>query len=179
MEAPRLCTDVNPKVRDVDYREFEAIPSDTTLRKAWGIMRDRQIDTLPVASAEGWLEGVITVKDIATANMDVFDTDVLAKSRTTYRNILETLDGHMLVGSEDAVVEKGRIIVGAASPELLENSLQDGDIVILSNRYESQLCAIEMNASLIIVCQGATVGRTILKLAEENNVAVMSVPVDT
>lgn len=179
VEAPRLCTDVNPKVRDVDYREFEAIPSDTTLRKAWGIMRDRQIDTLPVASAEGWLEGVITVKDIATANMDVFDTDVLAKSRTTYRNILETLDGHMLVGSEDAVVEKGRIIVGAASPELLENSLQDGDIVILSNRYESQLCAIEMNASLIIVCQGATVGRTILKLAEENNVAVMSVPVDT
>lgn len=179
VEPPRLCTDVNPKVRDVDYREMDAIPSDTTLRKAWGIMRDRQIDTLPVASADGTLEGVITVKDIAYANMDVFDTDVLAKSRTTYRNILETLDGHMLVGSEDAVVEKGRIIVGAASPELMENSLQEGDIVILSNRYESQLCAIEMNASLIIVCQSATVGRTILKLAEDNNVAVMSVPVDT
>lgn len=179
VEVPRLCTDVNPKVRDVDYREFEAIPSDTTLRKAWGIMRDRSIDTLPVVNAEGYLEGVITVKDIATANMDVFDTDVLAKSRTTYRNILETLNGHMLVGSEDAVVEKGRIIVGSASPELMENSLQEGDIVILSNRYESQLCAIEMNASLIIVCQSATVGRTIIKLAEENNVAIMSVPVDT
>ncbi len=179
VEPPRLCTDVNPKVRDVDYREFEAIPSDTTLRKAWGIMRDRSIDTLPVTAADGTLEGVITVKDIATANMDVFDTDVLAKSRTTYRNILETLSGHMLVGSEDAVVERGRIIVGSASPELMENSLQEGDIVILSNRYESQLCAIEMNASLIIVCQSATVGRTILKLAEENNVAIMSVPVDT
>lgn len=179
VEAPRLCTDVNPKVRDVDYREFAAIPSDTTLRKAWGLMREKQIDTLPVATAEGVLEGVITVKDIAYANMDVFDTDILAKSHTTYRNILETLDGHMLVGSEDAVVEKGRIIIGASSPELMENSLKEGDIVILSNRYESQLCAIEMNASLIIVCQGATVGRTILKLAEDNNVAVMSVPVDT
>ncbi len=179
VEAPRLCTDVNPKVRDVDYREFVAIPSDTTLRKAWGLMREKQIDTLPVATAEGVLEGVITVKDIAYANMDVFDTDILAKSHTTYRNILETLDGHMLVGSEDAVVEKGRIIIGASSPELMENSLEEGDIVILSNRYESQLCAIEMNASLIIVCQGATVGRTILKLAEDNNVAVMSVPVDT
>lgn len=177
--VPRLCTDVNPKVRDVDYREFEAIPSDTTLRKAWSLMRDKSIDTLPVANADGHLEGVITVKDIATANMDVFDTDVLAKSRTTYRNILETLGGHMLVGSADAVVEKGRIVVGSASPELMENSLQDGDIVILSNRYESQLCAIEMNASLIIVCQSATVGRTIIKLAEENNVAIMSVPVDT
>lgn len=179
VEAPRLCTDVNPKVRDVDYRRFPAISSDTSLRRAWGIMRDEKIDTLPVASAEGDLQGLITVKDIATANMDVFDTGVLAKSRTSYRNILETLDGHMLVGSEDAVVETGRVVVGAASPEIMEATLQDGDIVILSNRYESQLCAIEMNASLIIICQCATVGRTILKLAAENNVAVMSVPVDT
>ncbi len=179
IEPPRLCTDVNPKVRDVDYREFEAVSQDTSLRRAWSLMRDKQIDTLPVTNADGVLEGVITVKDIATANMDVFDTGVLAKSRTTYRNILQTLDGHMLVGSPDAVVEKGRVVIGAASPEILETYLQEGDIVILSNRYESQLCAIEMNASLIIVCQGAAVGRTIVKLAEENNVAVMSVPVDT
>ncbi len=179
IEQPRLCTDVNPKVRDVDYRQFAAVSRNTSLRKAWSIMRDKQIDTLPVAAADGTLEGVITVKDIAYANMDVFDTEVLAKSRTTYRNILETLDGHMLVGSADAVVEKGNVIIGAASPEVMEASLHEGDIVILSNRYESQLCAIEMNASLIIVCQSATVGRTILKLAEENNVAVMSVPVDT
>ena len=59
-------------------------------------------------------------------------------------------------------------MVGAASPEVLENTLRSGDIVILSNRYESQLCAIEMEASLIIVCQGAKVGKTIVKLAEEN-----------
>ena len=36
---------------------------------------------------EDELQGVITVKDIATANMDLFDTGILAKSRTSYRNI--------------------------------------------------------------------------------------------
>ena len=30
--------------------------------------------------------------------MDVFDTGILAKSQTTYRNILETLGGTMVVG---------------------------------------------------------------------------------
>lgn len=179
VEPPRMCTDVNPKVRDVDYRELAGVPGDMSLRRAWLMMRDQKIDTLPVVDEAGELAGVITVKDIATANMDVFDTGVLAKSHTSYRNILETLKGQMLVGSADGAVEKGSLLIGAASPELMETAMQPGDIVLLSNRYESQLCAIEMEASLIIVCQSATVGRTIQKLAEENGVAVMSVPEDT
>ena len=89
VKPPRMCTDVNPKIRDVDYREMPGIPGTTSLRKAWEIMRDKQIDTLPVTSPDNELEGVITVKDIATANMDVFDTGILAKSQTTYRNILK------------------------------------------------------------------------------------------
>ena len=178
--VPRMCTDVNPKVRNVDYRRIDGISRDTSMRAAWEIMRDQQIDTLAVVDDARELEGLITVKGIAMANMDVFDNRVLAKSRTTYRNILSTLDGTMLVGSEDGVCdERARVIIGAASPELLENTIQSGDIVILSNRYESQLCAIEMEASLIIVCQGAKVGKTIVKLAEENGVAIMSVPCDT
>ncbi|MCI2046896.1 MAG: putative manganese-dependent inorganic diphosphatase [Faecalibacterium sp.] len=179
VKPPRMCTDVNPKVRDVDYRELAGVPGDMSLRRAWLTMRDQKIDTLPVVDEQNELRGVITVKDIATANMDVFDTQVLAKSHTTYRNILETLNGEMLVGSADTVVEKGRLMIGAASPEMMENAMQPGDIVLLSNRYESQLCAIEMNASLIIVCQGAAVGKTITKLAEENGVNMMSVPEDT
>lgn len=179
VEPPRFCADVNPKVRDVDYREFEGISSSTSLRSAWSTMRDKEIDTLPVVNAEGELEGLITLKGIATANMDVFDTEVLAKSHTSYRNILETLGGTMLVGDPDAVVDHGRVFIGAASPETMEANLHPGDIVILSNRYESQLCAIEMEASLLIVCQSAAVGKTIQKLAAENNVAIISVPVDT
>ena len=178
--VPRMCTDVNPKVRNVDYRRIDGISRDTSMRAAWEIMRDQQIDTLAVVDDARELEGLITVKGIAMANMDVFDNRVLAKSRTTYHNILSTLNGTMLVGSEDGVCdERARVIIGAASPELLENTIQSGDIVILSNRYESQLCAIEMEASLIIVCQGSKVGKTIVKLAEENGVAIMSVPCDT
>ena len=179
VKPPRMCTDVNPKIRDVDYREMPGIPGSTSLRKAWEIMRDKQIDTLPVTSADNELEGVITVKDIATANMDVFDTGILAKSQTTYRNILETLGGTMVVGREDDVCTTGHIRIGTATPEMLENTVEKGDIVILTNRYESQLCAIEKEASLLIICNGSKVGRTIQRIAEEMGVAIMSAPVDT
>ena len=176
---PRMCTDVNPKIRDVDYREMPGIPGSTSLRKAWEIMRDQKIDTLPITSADNELEGIITVKDIATANMDVFDTGVLATSRTTYKNILETLGGTMVVGNENAVCTTGHIKIGTATPEMLENNVEKGDIVILTNRYESQLCAIEKEASLLIICNGAKVGRTIQRIAEETGVAIMTTPVDT
>ena len=176
---PRMCTDVNPKIRDVDYRQVPGIPGSTSLRKAWEIMRDQKIDTLPVTSEEDELQGVITVKDIATANMDLFDTGILAKSRTSYRNILETLGATMVVGSEDAVCTTGHIRIGTATPEMLESSMEKGDIVILTNRYESQLCAIEKEASLIIICNGAKVGRTIQHIAAETGVAIMSAPCDT
>ena len=176
---PRMCTDVNPKIRDVDYREMPGIPGATSLRRAWEIMRDQKIDTLPITSAENDLEGIITVKDIATANMDVFDTGVLAKSQTSFRNILETLGGTMVVGDENAVCTTGHIKIGTATPEMLESSVEKGDIVILTNRYESQLCAIEKEASVLIICNGSKVGHTIQRIADEMGVAIMTTPYDT
>ena len=179
VKPPRMCTDVNPKIRDVDYREMPGISGSTSLRKAWEIMRDQQIDTLPITSADNELEGIITVKDIATANMDVFDTGVLASSQTSYKNILETLGATMVVGDENAICTTGHIKIGTATPEMLESNVEKGDIVILTNRYESQLCAIEKEASLIIICNGAKVGHTIQRIAEEMGVAIMTAPCDT
>ena len=176
---PRMCTDVNPKIRDVDYREMPGIPGATSLRRAWEIMRDQKIDTLPITSEENDLEGIITVKDIATANMDVFDTGVLAKNQTSFRNILETLGGTMVVGDENAVCTTGHIKIGTATPEMLESNVEKGDIVILTNRYESQLCAIEKEASLLIICNGSKVGHTIQRIADEMGVAIMTTPYDT
>ena len=179
VKPPRMCTDVNPKIRDVDYREMPGISGSTSLRKAWEIMRDQQIDTLPITRADNDLEGIITVKDIATANMDVFDTGVLASSQTSYKNILETLGATMVVGDENAICTTGHIKIGTATPEMLESNVEKGDIVILTNRYESQLCAIEKEASLLIICNGAKVGHTIQRIAEEMGVAIMTAPCDT
>ena len=80
---PRMCTDVNPKIRDVDYREMPGIPGSTSLRRAWKIMRDQQIDTLSITSADNEQESINTVNDLATANMNVFDTAVLTKNHTS------------------------------------------------------------------------------------------------
>ena len=62
---------------------------------------------------------------------------------------------------------------------MLESNVEKGDIVILTNRYESQLCAIEKEASLLIICNGSKAGHTIQRIADEMGVAIMTTPYDT
>lgn len=111
--------------------------------------------------------------------MEVFDSAILSAARTQYKNIIETLEGTMVVGNEHGYFVNGKVLIAAANPDLMENFIEPDDLVILGNRYESQLCAIEMSASCIIVCEGAKISMTIKKLAEERDCVVISTPHDT
>ena len=178
VEPPRLCTDVSPQVKDIDIREQPGIDKEMSIRAAWSMMRDTEIDTLCAIDEDKELLGLITVKDIANANMDLFDTEVLAKSKTSYKNVLSTLEGEMLLGDPDACITSGRIFIGT-SPEIMDGAVNPGDIVLVSNRYEVQMCAIDCGAGAIIVCCGSAVPRTILARAQEKGCIVITTPFDT
>lgn len=176
---PQLYTDVSPQIRDVDIRRIEGVDGEMSLRRAWITMRDQQIDTLCVVDKERNLKGLITVKDVATANMDVLDTYILAESETSYQNIVDILDAKVLVGDITGKKVEGRIVIGSGSAEQMERSISKGDIVIVANRSESQLTAIEMGAGCVVVCAGCKVSRTICMLAEEQGCMIISTPNST
>ncbi len=177
--APRLVTDVSPQVEDIDIRVEEPIDEETSLKDAWSILRDRVIDTLVITAKVRALSGATTITDTATANMGNFDRATLAQARTSYKNLVATLDGTLVVGDENGRVETGRLHANAGTPESMEGLVKPGDIVLLSNRYESQFCAIELGASILVICMNAQVPQTILRLAEERNVAIIRTPYDT
>ena len=86
VEPPRLCTDVSPQIKDIDIRKQAGIDGEMSLRAAWNLMRDVEIDTLCIVDDENELQGLITIKDIEKA--------------VQYPN--------------SARDEKGRLLVGAA-----------------------------------------------------------------
>ena len=142
------------------------------------MMRELGVVTLPITEGE-YLQGLITIGDIANAYMEVYDNRSLSAAKTSYKNIIETLDGVLLNGDEHAVFEQGEVVIATANPDVMEDFLHEGDMVILGNRYESQLCAIEMNAACIVVCMDAKVSKTIQKLAQEHNCSSSMTPHDT
>ncbi|RKI21409.1 putative manganese-dependent inorganic diphosphatase [bacterium 1xD8-6] len=176
---PDYLGDVRTQVMDIDVNRVPGVAGHISLKNAWKIMKEDMLQTLPIVDDEGYLTGLITVEDIAKSYMDVYDSCVIANSWTPFRNIVETLNGEMLNGDIDERVSSGKCLIAAANPDLMESYIEKDDIVILGNRYESQLCAIEMGARCIIVCDGAKVSFTISKLAEENGCFIIRTPYDT
>ena len=178
VEAPQLIESVKTQVKDIEIRATKGVNRNISLKKAWNLMQDAHVTTLPAVSENGVLEGLITVGDITKSYMNVLDSSILSKAHTQYKNILETLEGAMVVGDENDYFDQGKVLIAAANPDMMEYYISEHDLVILGNRYESQLCAIEMEADCIIVCEGAAVSMTIRKLAQEHGCTVMTTPYD-
>ena len=179
LKAPRLVENVKTQVKDIEIRKTKGVDRGISLKNAWSLMQENNVVTLPCVTEEGLLEGVITIGDITKSYMNLYDSSIISKACTKYANILDTLEGSMVVGDSEAYFDRGKVLIAAANPDLMENYIEKHDLVILGNRYESQLCAIEMEAGCIIVCEGAGVSLTIRKLAQERGCAVITTPYDT
>lgn len=177
--SPDYMGDVRTQVMDIDVQRVQGVSAEISLKKAWEIMKTDSLQTLPIIEDDGTLLGLITIEDIAKSYMDVYDSKVIATAHTPYHNIVETLDGEMLNGVMEEQIMSGKCLIAAANPDLMESYIEKDDIVILGNRYESQLCAIEMGAKCIIVCDGSTVSFTISKLAESKGCYIIKTPYDT
>ena len=179
VNPPKEITSVKTQVKDIEIRETQGVKRNISLKKAWNLMQDANVVTIPAVTEDNVLEGLITVGDITRSYMNIYDSSILSKARTQYANIIETLEGTMLIGDENAYFRSGKVLIAAANPDMMENYIEKNDLVILGNRYESQLCAIEMEAGCIVVCEGAAVSMTIKKLAQERGCTVITTPYDT
>ena len=141
-------------------------------------MNENDIQTLAVVDEERHLKGLLTLSDIARFYMEDKDANALAEAGTSYRNLVDVLDGTLIVGDIEKRFEQGSVVVAAANPDVLEDYIGPRDMVILGNRYESQLCAIEMEqAASLSARRGCSL--TIRKLAQERGCTVITTPYDT
>ena len=179
VEPPRYIKSFEPRLSDVQYREVPGISEELSLHRAWDYMNENDIQTLAVVDEDRRLKGLLTLGDIARFYIEDQDANALAEAKTSYRNLVDVLDGTLEVGDIDQRFEQGSVVVAAANPDVLEDYIGKNDMVILGNRYESQLCAIEMSAGCIVIGLGSKVSRTIRKLASENGVSIIATPYDT
>lgn len=178
-EEPVLVEDVRTQVRDIEIRKTKGVADNISLKRAWNIMQENNVVTIPSVREDGTLEGLITVGDITKTYMNIYDSSILSKANTQYSNIIETLEADLIIGSAEAYFDQGKVLIAAANPDLMEFYIEPHDLVILGNRYESQLCAIEMGADCIIVCEGAGVSMTIKKIAQERGCTIIATTYDT
>lgn len=179
VDAPIYLADVGTQVRDMEIRRTPGVSRDTPIRKAWRRMKATEAVTLPVTNEDGHLEGLVTTGDIAKTYMEAQDSRLLARAETRIGSIAETIGGRVIVGDEQTVIKSGKIIIGAAHPDTMEDYLEKGDVVILGNRHEDHLRAVEQDPACMIICVGSGVKDDIRKAAEEKGCIIITTDEDT
>lgn len=176
---PLYIENIGTRVKDLEIRRTPGVDGKISVRNAWNLMNSQNVFTLPITDDQNHLKGLITINDIAKSYMDENDSAIVSVAKTPYKNIMETLEADMVVGDPDASFTEGKVIIAAANPDVMENYIDPHDMVILGNRYESQLMSIIAGAGCIVVCLGAPVSKTIQHMAREKGVTILVTPLDT
>ena len=130
LKPPKLLSNLRVQVKDVDLRKIEGVKTSVPIKRAWEIMKEEKMKTLPV-TRDSKLEGLITVGDIATSYMDVHDSTVLSEARTQYRNISNAVDGRVLQGNHHGYFQKGKVAIAASGVAQMKALIEKDDLVIM------------------------------------------------
>lgn len=178
-EAPKFIETVKLQVSDLKIDNIAPIAPEISLKMAWNIMKKNNVKTLPVTDENDQLIGVVSVSNLTSSYMDVWDNQILSKSNTNIENILESLSAKSIYIHGNNPKFPGKIIVSAMKPESVENVIEAGDIAICGDREDTQETIINNGASLLIITGNHPVNDDIVELAEKNGCSLIITPFDS
>ncbi|WP_368239329.1 putative manganese-dependent inorganic diphosphatase [Clostridium tertium] len=179
VEAPQLLKTVKLKVEDLEFDKITPVSPEISLKTAWNIMRDKNIKTLPVADENDHLLGVLAVSNLTSCYMDIWDNRILAKSNTSFENIVDTLSAKEIYVNTERKTFPGKIVVSAMKPESMKDHIEAGDIAIVGDREEVQDALLDLNISLLIITGSHTPTNKVIEKAKKSNISVITTPHDS
>ena len=82
-------------------------------------------------------------------------------------------------GDIEGYITEGKLTVSAASVDTMEEFVTAKDTVIVANREDAQIGAIQTGVQCVVVCMGTEVTDKVLELAKEKNCRIITTPYDT
>ncbi|BCG45868.1 Manganese-dependent inorganic pyrophosphatase [Citrifermentans bremense] len=182
IKAPLYLADVHPKVRDVIRRTAVSVAETAPLLTALELFHHHGIRVLPVLDQRGAPTGVIPLLKIAERSLATGPAS-LRLVTASLDSLAACLEASFLAGSGDGAVETLHLFVGAMAEESFTAKISGFDpvnlVVVTGDRRSIQLSAIERGVRLLVVTGGLAVDADVVRLAEQNGVALLSTPLDT
>lgn len=184
VEAPMLVTDLSPRVEDIMRREVVAVSSSASVYEAVQLIKKTEMRGLPVVDEQGKCLGLLSSYQVLEELFPPADASEASRVVTTSLNeIVHTFGGKAVFGSTCNEIRDYLLVVGAMGLESFRGHLgkhPGTDVVlIVGDREEIQLDAIEYGVSVIIVTGGLPISDTVRAAAERRGVVLISSPSDT
>lgn len=179
VDEPGYIDNVGTQLKDIAYSKTIGVSGQISMKKAWELMNEMKVVTLPVVNDRNKLEGLIVTGDIAKSYMDVYDSSALSTARTQYKNIMETLSGTVITGNDHGYFIRGKVIVATGSAEVTRSVMEQDDLVIVGDNEETQLACIEEGCSCLIITNGQAISAKVMTAAVKREVVIISSPYDS
>src|SRR6266516_1291414 len=174
VEAPEALEDVYLQVRDVMKRGVISAYLDQPLLEAGQLLQEHNRRSMPVIDAENKVHGIIATEDFAKLFFNDLDPQAVNRVPLQRDNLVRALKGRVLVEGRRKL--GNRVLVGAMQAETMADYIEPGCLVVLGDREDAQLKAIESGAAALVITGDLLVSERTLAAAKKQGVLVISTP---
>ncbi len=172
VEAPEARDDVYLQVRDVMKRGVVCAHIDQSLLEAGQLLQEHNRRSMPVVDSENKVHGIIGEEDFAKLFFNDLDPRAVNRLPLQRDNLVRVLRGRVLVEGRRTL--GNRVIVGAMEAETMADYVETGCLVVIGDREDAQLIAIERGAAALVITGDLLVSEKTLQAARKQGVMVIS-----
>ena len=172
VDPPEAIDDVYLQVRDVMRRGVTCAYLDQSLLEAGQLLQEQNRRSMPVVDAENKVHGIIATEDFAKLFFNDLDPRSVNRVPLKRDNLVRVLRGRILVEGRRTL--GNRVLVAAMQAETMVDYVEPGCIVVLGDREDAQIKAIESGAAALVVTGDLLVSARTLAAAKKHGVMVIS-----
>ena len=172
VEPPEALEDVYLQVRDVMRRGVISARLDQPLLEAGQLLQEHNRRSMPVVDSENTVRGIIAVEDFAKLFFNDLDPQSVNRVPLQRDNLVRVLRGRVLVEGRRKLGD--RVLVGAMQAETMADYIEPGCLVVLGDREDAQLTAIERGAAALVITGDLLVSERTIAAARMRGVMVIS-----
>ena len=172
VDPPEAIDDVHLQVRDVMRRGVICAYLDQPLLEAGQLLQEHNRRSMPVVDAENKVHGILATEDFAKLFFNDLDPRSVNRILLKRDNLVRALRGRVLVEGRRPL--GNRVLVGAMQAETMADYIEPGCLVVLGDREDAQLKAIESGAAALVITGDLLVSARTLAAAKQQGVMIIS-----
>jgi len=172
VEPPEALDDVFLQVRDVMRRGVISANLDQPILEAGQLLQEHNRRSMPVVDTENRVHGIIATEDFAKLFFNDLDPQAVNRVPLNQDNLVRALKGRVLVEGRRKL--GNRVIVGAMQAETMVDYIEPGCLVVLGDREDAQITAMENGAAALVITGDLLVSERTLAAARKFGVLVIS-----
>ncbi len=177
-KPPKLISHIKLRVKDVMSDDIAVAGKNDPLRNVGTMMARSNISQVPIVDDDGSLIGLISERNLARMYIrESREASTFAESPVPVSSMVEVLEGEMVVGEDKQI--SGKLWVISMNVDSMGQAMEPGDVMVIGDRKEAQLRAIELGAGVIVISNGICPDDEVLETARQGGTAIVLSPLDS